>query len=105
MNIDIEKSIDELKAKATPLNATKYIVGTLISFGAMAAIVAALKNPVAGAKGITKWMMRLGIFVLGCKAGDVAEKYFHDTFDDVVSAYKEVQKEEEPTHGKDPDGQ
>ena len=92
--MNLEKELTELKEKVTPLKTAKFIFGTVISCGAMAAIVAALKNPIQSAKGITKLMMRLGVFVLGCKAGDVAEKYFNDTVDEVVNAYQDVQKEE-----------
>ena len=38
-------------------------------------------------------MMKLGIFVLGCKAGDIAEKYFNDTVDETVKNFKESQEE------------
>ena len=92
--MNLEKELTELKEKVTPLKTAKFIFGTVISCGAMAAIVAALKNPIQSAKGITKLMMRLGVFVLGCKAGDIAEKYFNDTVDEVVNAYQDVQKEE-----------
>ena len=93
--MDFNKELDEIKQKVTPINTAKFLFGTVISCGAMAAIVAALKNPISSAKGLTKLMMRLGIFVLGCKAGDVAEKYFNDTFDQVIKAFNEV-KEEAP---------
>ena len=40
-------------------------------------------------------MMKLGIFVLGCKAGDVAEKYFNETVDETVKTVQETKKEME----------
>ena len=91
---DVNKKLTELKANVTPLNTAKFITGTLISCGTMSAVVMALTGATANAKGITKLMMRLGIFVLGCKAGDIAEKYFDETFDNFVEAFKEVQEEE-----------
>ena len=94
--MDLTKELNEIKEKVTPINTAKFLVGTLISCGAMAAIVAALKNPIQSAKGITKLMMRLGIFVLGCKAGDVAEQYFSEKVDEAVKAYKDATKEETP---------
>ena len=91
--MDINKELSELKEKVTPINTAKFLIGTIISCGAMAAIVAALKNPIQGAKGITKLMMRLGVFVLGCKAGDVAERYFTETVDSVTKAFNEAKEE------------
>lgn len=83
----------ELKKNATPLKAIKFITGTLISCGAMAAVAALLKGSLKGSKGVTKLLMRLGIFVLACKAGEVAEDYFSETFDETVEAFKETQEE------------
>lgn len=91
---DVNKKLTELKANVTPLNTAKFLAGTLISCGTMSAVVMALTGATTNAKGITKLMMRLGIFVLGCKAGDMAEKYFDETFDNFVEVFKEVQEEE-----------
>lgn len=91
---DLEKDISELKAKVTPLNTAKFIIGTVISCGAMAAIVAALRLPIQNAKGLTKLMMRLGVFVLGCKAGSIAEEYFSETVDDMIERFNETKEEE-----------
>jgi len=91
--MDIEKELAEIKSKITPINTAKFLMGTIISCGAMAAIVAALRNPIQSAKGITKLMMRLGIFVLGCKAGDVAEAYFNDIVDQLVKTFNESKEE------------
>ena len=96
--MDLNKELTELKAKVTPVNTAKFLIGTLISFGAMEAVVATLKSPLQGAKGLMKLMMRLGIFVLGCKAGDVAEKYFSDTVDEIMKSFKEAREEEEKKH-------
>lgn len=91
--MDIEKEIQKLKEKVTPLSAGKFIMGTLVSLGTTAAVIAALRNPLQGAKGLTKLLMRLGIFVIGCKAGDVAEEYFNKSVDDLINAFKEDKDE------------
>ena len=91
--MDLNKELEELKAKVTPLSTIKFLTGTLISLGAAAAVVGMFKAPVESSKGITKLMMKLGIFVLGCKAGDIAEKYFNDTVDETVRTFKETQEE------------
>ena len=91
--MDLNKEIEELKAKVTPLSTMKFIAGTLISLGAAAAVVGLFRNPIESSKGLTKLMMRLGIFVLGCKAGDVAEKYFSETMDETVKTFQETKEE------------
>ena len=91
--MDLNKELEELKAKVTPLSTIKFITGTIISLGTAAAVVGLFKNPIDGAKGLTKLMMKLGIFVLGCKAGDMAEKYFNDTVDETMKSFQ-VAKEE-----------
>lgn len=96
--MSFETDIAELKKEFTPRKAAQFVAGTIISLGAAAAVVAMMKNPIQGAKGLTKWMMRLGIFVLGCKAGDVAETYFNkcvdDTIEQIQKAKEEVEKDE-----------
>lgn len=92
--MDIEKELAELKKKVTPINTAKFLVGTVISCGAMAAIVAALGGNIPKSKGLTKLMMKLGIFVLGCKAGSVAEEYFNESVDSVVKTINEAKEEE-----------
>jgi hypothetical protein len=91
--MDLNKELEELKAKVTPMSTGKFIIGTLISLGATAAVVGLFKNPIEGTKGLTKLMMKLGIFVMGCKAGDIAEKYFNETFDETINAFKETHEE------------
>lgn len=91
--MDLNKELEELKEKVTPISTMKFITGTLISLGAAAAVVGLFKNPIESSKGLTKLMMKLGIFVLGCKAGDIAEKYFNDTVDEMVKTFKETQEE------------
>ena len=92
--MNIEKELMELKANVTPFKTIKFLAGTVISCGAMAAICAALKIPIQSSKGLTKLMMRLGIFILGCKAGDVAEEYFGQMIDKVMETFKEAKEEE-----------
>lgn len=99
--MNLEKEITELKQNVTPIKTVKFLVGTLISCGAMAAVVAALKCPIQTTKGITKLMMRLGIFVLGCKAGDMAEEYFNKTVDVLTEAFSEAKEEVENESSSD----
>ena len=93
--MDLNKEIEELKAKMTPANTAKFIIGTVISLGATAAVIAVMKGGLAGSKGITKLLMKLGIFALACKAGDVAENYFKETFTETQDALKDLGKEAE----------
>lgn len=93
MNPELEKEINAIKAKMTPINTAKFLVGTLISLGATAAVIGAMKGSLISARGITKLLMKLGIFVLACKAGDVAEEHFKETFDEMESAFKEGAEE------------
>ena len=91
--MDFSKEFQDIKEKATPLNALKFVTGTIISLGTAAAVVALFKDPIKNARSVTKIMMKLGVFVLGCKVGDVAEKYFNDTVDETVKTFKEAQEE------------
>ena len=91
--MDLNKELEELKAKITPMNTTKFVAGTLISLGATAAVIACMKSGLAGSKGVTKLLMKLGIFVLACKAGDVAETYFKETFSETEEAIRDAQKD------------
>lgn len=92
--MDLTKELEKLKLKMTPLNTAKFIAGTVISLGATAAVIAMMKSGLSGSKGVTKLLMKLGIFVLACKAGDVAESYFKETFDEAQGALKEMKEEE-----------
>ena len=91
--MDIEKEFTEWKAKMTPMNTIKFLTGTLISLGATAAVVGVMKHSLIGAKGITKLLMKLGIFVIGCKIGNDAEEYFKEKFDEYTEELKETSKE------------
>lgn len=91
--MDFNKELNELKAKVTPVSTMKFITGTLISLGAAAAVISMFKNPVEASKGLTKLMMKLGIFILGCKAGDIAEKYFNETVDETIKTFQEAKEE------------
>lgn len=91
--MDIEKELNELKSKMTPIGTAKFIAGTLASLGATAAVIALMKGPLQGSRGVTKLLMKLGIFILACKAGDVAENYLKETVDDAEKAFKEAQEE------------
>ena len=92
--MDLNKEFEELKAKITPVNTAKFLAGTVISLGAYAAVVALMKSGLIGSRGVTKLLMKLGIFILACKAGEVAKGYFEETFDDAEKALKEMHEEE-----------
>ena len=93
----IQNDIKELTKNVTPLNTFKFVAGTIVSCGAMAAISSLLKVPIQNSKGIVKIAMKVGVFVLACKAGDVAEKYFNDvvesTYSEITDALKEAKEE------------
>lgn len=91
--MDIEKEFQELKAQITPMKTCKFLAGTLISLGATAAVIGMMKGSIAGSKGITRLLMKLGIFVLACKAGDVAEEYFKKTAEEAEKAFAEAKEE------------
>lgn len=91
--MDIEKELNELKSEITPLKTFKFVAGTLISLGATAAVIGMMKSPLNGSKGVTKLLMKLGIFVLACKAGDVAEDYFKKTITEAEKAFEEAKEE------------
>lgn len=91
--MDIEKELNALKSEITPLKTFKFVAGTLISLGATAAVIGMMKSPLNGSKGVTKLLMKLGIFVLACKAGDVAEDYFKKTITEAENAFEEAKEE------------
>ena len=91
--MNINKELADLKGKITPVNTAKFVCGTLVSLGATAAVIGIMKGGLAGSKGVTKLLMKLGIFVLACKAGDVAENYFKETFNEAQDAWKDTKKE------------
>lgn len=99
--MDLEKELAEIRQEITPIKTIKFISGTIVSCGAMAAIVAALKGPISSAKGITKLMMRFGVFILGCKAGDIAEEYFSSAIDKVIDMLNNVKEEVKDESGSD----
>lgn len=90
--MDFNKELEELKAKMTPMNTAKFIAGTLVSLGATAAVIAVMKGGLASSKGITKLLMKLGIFVIACKAGDVAKDYFEKSVDEYVEEFKDAKE-------------
>ena len=98
--MQLPKEFDELKKKITPESTIKFIAGTLVSLGATAATIGIFGLPLRNSKGITKLLMKLGIFFLGCKAGDVAKDCFKETYDDTKAALEEG-KRELLTDGKD----
>ena len=92
--MDLNKELTELKEKVTPVSTAKFLAGTLISIGAASAVTMLFKGSTQGMKGLMKLLTKLGIFVLGCKAGEMAEEYFSETIDKMIKSLKEVQEEE-----------
>ena len=90
--MSFDTDLNAIKANITPVKTFKYVGGAIVSLGAMAAVAAVFKLPINASKGITKLMMKLGVFILACKAGDIAEQYFHETTDTVVDAIKPMQE-------------
>ena len=92
--MDITKELTEIKEKATPVNTMKFLGGTLISVGAATAVTMLFKGSTNGMKGMMKLLTKLGVFVLGCKVGEIAEDYFSETIDKLIASLKEVKEEE-----------
>lgn len=94
MNVEINpEALEELKSKLTTKNAIKVVFGTLISLGAAAAVIAMMKNPIKNARGITKILMAMGVFTIGCKVGTEADDYFKETVDNVADSIADIKKE------------
>ena len=91
--MDLNKELEELKAQMTPMNTIKFLGGTLVALGATAAVIGIMKGGLKGARGVTKLLMKLGIFVLACKAGDTAEDYFREKVTEFMEDSKEAKKE------------
>ena len=89
----INETLSEWKKKTTPAETFKTVAGTIVGCGAMAAVVALMRGSTAGTKGVTKLMMKAGIFVLGCRVGDEAEKYFNSQVDGIIASLKEAKEE------------
>lgn len=87
MNLD-----DIVKSKLKSGSTAEFIAGTLASLGATAAVIALMKNPLAGAKGITKLLMKLGIFALACKVGEDTEEYLCRKIKEIVDIVNEGKK-------------
>ena len=108
MEID-QNMLIELKKQFTAKKAIKTIFGTLVSIGAMAAVIAMFKNPIKASKGIIKLLMIAGVFMLADKAGDVAENHFDEKVDEWSDSAKEFMKEmakegADAKNGTDPNG-
>lgn len=91
--MDFDKDLSELKDKITPLNIAKFITGAIVSLGAYTAVSVLFKGSLKNVKGLNRLIMKAGIFMLGCKAGDVADKYLCETIDETVESVKELKKE------------
>lgn len=94
MNVEINQTaLAEFRKQLTPIKACKIIFGTLISVGATAAVVAAMSNPLKASKGLLKVLMAAGVFVLACKAGDMAQDHFEQTVDNLSESIQDISKE------------
>lgn len=87
------KSFANLK-KAEGFGETlKFGVGLAIGIAADMALTCILKTHIPAGKGVTKLMMRLGVFMLAMKAGDDVENYFYDVVDGTKNVYQEMKQE------------
>ena len=86
------KELTELKNQLTPYNVAKFCIGYTISVGAFLAIMAFLKKPIGPSKGLVKLLTKLGIFVLACKAGDIAQDYFCESADEIKNGINDIKE-------------
>lgn len=94
MNLEFdEDALMELKSYLTPKKAIKAVLGTLVSLGATAAVIAMFRNPIKASKGIIKLLMVMGVFMLGCKAGDIAEEHCKQTIDNLAETADDIKNE------------
>lgn len=94
MNLEFDDdALMELKSYLTPKKAIKAVLGTLVSLGATAAVISMFRNPIKASKGIIKLLMIMGVFMLGCKAGDVAEEQCKQTIDNLVETADDFKNE------------
>lgn len=84
--------MNELKDQLTPYNVAKLCIGYTISVGAFLAISAFLKKPIGPSKGVIKLLTKLGIFVLACKAGDIAQDYFCESADEIKNSINDIKE-------------
>lgn len=90
--MDTEKDFDllkTLKGRLISPECARGLAGLLAGFGATAAVIALMKNPLGATKGLSKLLMKLGIFVLACKAGDMADDYLKTMIKEIEDAFKE----------------
>ena len=100
MNLEVnQEALAELKSKLTLKNATKVIFGTLISLGAAAAVLMALRNPLKASKGILRLLMIAGVIILADKAGDIAEDHFKEKIDDFAEIISDIKTEMNDVEG------
>jgi hypothetical protein len=87
------KSLTSLK-KADGIGETiKLGVGFAVGIAADVAITVLMKGHLPVTKGLTKWMVKLGIFAIGMKVGEDMETYFYKVCDDVKDTYNEAKEE------------
>lgn len=80
----------------------KMAAGIIVGIGADMALSALLGAHVPECIGWKKALRRLGIFILAMKAGEDAENYFNQVFDETRDALSEARKEMQnpiPTEG------
>lgn len=71
----------------------KLGAGMVIGMAADMAVAAILKQHIPVSRGITKLMIKLGIFAVAMKVGDDVETYFYKVADDAKATYMEAKEE------------
>ena len=71
----------------------KLGLGLVIGFAADMAVTALLRGHVPAGRGITKLMVKLGIFAIAMKVGEDVENHFYTMVDDAAACMKEAKEE------------
>lgn len=80
--------------KADSLGETiKLGAGMVLGFAAEMAVAALLKQHIPVSKGITKVLIKLGIFAVAMKIGDDVETYVYKVSDEAKEAFAEAKEE------------
>ena len=86
-------SLAQLK-KADGVGETiKLGVGLVVGFAADMAVTALLKGHIPPSKGITRLMIKLGVFAIAMKVGEDVENYVYKVADDAKQTYAEAKEE------------
>jgi hypothetical protein len=71
----------------------KFGVGMVVGISVDLALTALLKGHIPPGKGVTRWLIKLGIFGMAMKAGEDVENYFYKVVDDTKEAFNEAKEE------------